>query len=497
MKTSKRTHLLLLTAAMLLPLIASCGSDEEQTNTTGSVDTASDTAVTEAVETKELYDPQLPEMDYGGETVTIAMRGSDGSDYNNDFTIDSTTGDPIDDAVYARMDYIESTYNIDLQLTWCGDSGTSQTGNDMYKNLTKLMMAGDTGIDAINTSPYCQAGLAATGYLLDLNSINHINLDQPWWNQNAKDSLSFYDCVYFCSGDITTGDDRCISVLFYNKDVISQFDLDDPYTEVRNGTWTIDKMIANCKTVAGDIDGNGKQDEYDRWGFTFWQDAIFSMMLGTGATVGKTDANGVPTYTATESFFIDAYNKVLELVDKQYSYNQKFDAQSGGYDHWGAGNALYTWGMVSSIISARSSDVNFGIIPMPKYEEAQDRYYSEANAYSTSLISVPMTVTDPDRSGLILEALAAYGKQEISPVFLDNLVMVKSVRDTDSAEMLQLIFDSQVFDVGYFFCWGNTLNEAMNLLNERKDNIASKLESISKKAEKDVQATIDAFNPAE
>ena len=50
-----------------------------------------------------------------------------------------------------------------------------------------------------------------------------------------------------------------------------------------------------------------------------------------------------------------------------------------------------------------------------------------------------MTVTDPDRSGLILEALAAYGKQEISPVYLDTLVMVKSVRDEDSAEMLQLI----------------------------------------------------------
>ena len=108
-----------------------------------------------------------------------------------------------------------------------------------------------------------------------------------------------------------------------------------------------------------------------------------------------------------------------------------------------------------------------------------------------------MTVTDPDRSGLILEALAAYGKQEISPVFLENLVMVKSVRDADSAEMLQLIFDSQIYDVGYFFCWGDVLNETMNLLNTRKDSSASKLESLSKKATKGVQATIDAFSAAE
>ena len=488
MNTSMRARALLFTAAMLLPLIASCGSDSKQTKTTDPVDTTANTAVAE--ETKEIYDPQLPEMDYGGEMFTIAMRGED---YNNDFTIDATTGDPVDDAVYARMDYIESTYNIDLELMWCGDTGPSNTGGEMYKKVTQMMMAGDNVIDAINSSPYCQAGLASTGYLLDMNEIKYINLDQPWWNQNAKESLSFYDCVYFCSGDITTGDDRCISVLLFNKSLIEQFDLDNPYDDVRNGTWTLDKMIANCKAVAGDIDGNGKQDEFDRWGFTFWQDAIFSMILGTGATVGKTDENGVPTYTANDNFFIDAYNKVLELVDKQYSYNQKFDAQSGGYDHWGAGNALYYWGMVSSVIGQRSSELEFGIIPMPKYSEEQDRYYSEANAYSTSLISIPMTVTDPDRSGLILEALAAYGKQEISPVYLDTLVMVKSVRDEDSAEMLQLIFDSQVFDVGYFFNWGNTLNEAMNLLNTRSSNIVSKLESISKKAAKDVQATIDAF----
>ena len=484
-----RTHLLLLTAAMLLPLIASCGSDAE-TKTEDPVVTEPSTAVTEAADTEVVYDPNLPDMDFGGATFTIAMRGED---YNNDFTIDSTTGDPVDDAVYARMDYIENTYNVDLELMWCGDSSTVNTGSPMYTKLTKLMMAGDNAFDAINTSPYCQAGLAAGGYLLDLNEIKYINLDQPWWDQNAKEALSFYDCVYFSTGDITTGDDSCISVLLFNKSIITEFDLDNPYDDVRNGTWTIDKMIANCKAVTGDIDGNGKQDEFDRWGFTFWQDAIFSMMLGTGATVGKTDENGVPTYTATDPFYIDAYNKVLQLVDKQYSYNQKMDAQSGGYNHWAAGNALYYWGMVRSVTGQRSSDIDFGIIPMPKYSEDQDRYYSEANAYSTSLVSVPMTVTDPDRSGLILEALAAYGKQVVSPAYLDNLVMVKSVRDEDSAEMLQLIFDSQVFDVGYFFNWGNTLNSTMDLLNTRKDTIASTLEKISKKVEKDVQATIDAF----
>ena len=107
MTANKRAHLLLLTAAMLLPLIASCGNDAKQPAATGD-GTNADTAVTETADTKEIYDPQLPDMDFGGEIFTFAMRGQD---YNNDFTIDATTGDPVDDAVYARMDYIENTYN--------------------------------------------------------------------------------------------------------------------------------------------------------------------------------------------------------------------------------------------------------------------------------------------------------------------------------------------------------------------------------------------------
>jgi hypothetical protein len=149
MKTNKRAQLLLLATAMLLPLVASCGSDEAQTPATDAV-SAADTVVTEAVETENIYDPNLPDMDFGGETFTIAMRGQD---YNNDFTIDASTGDPVDDAIYARMDYIESTYNIDLELMWCGESSTVNTGSEMYNKLTKLMMAGDNAFDAIKTSP--------------------------------------------------------------------------------------------------------------------------------------------------------------------------------------------------------------------------------------------------------------------------------------------------------------------------------------------------------
>ena len=84
--------------------------------------------------------------------------------------------------------------------------------------------------------------------------------------------------------------------------------------------------------------------------------------------------------------------------------------------------------------------------------------------------------------------------QEVTPAFNDIQVMTKSIRDEDSAEMLELIFANQMYDIGYFFRWGDTFSKVKNAFNQRSDNIVSVLESVAKQSEKDVAAAIAAFN---
>ena len=83
--------------------------------------------------------------------------------------------------------------------------------------------------------------------------------------------------------------------------------------------------------------------------------------------------------------------------------------------------------------------------------------------------------------------------QEITPVFYDIQVMTKSLRDEDSAEMLELIFANQMYDIGYFFRWGDTFSKVKSAFNQRNNNIVSVLESVAKQSAKDVQSAIDAF----
>ena len=489
MKLIQSVPTLAVTAAILLLSLASCGDTGTTAADTSAETPGTDTAVTE---TAKQYDPGLPDMDYGGEKFIFAMRGADG-DYN-DITADATDGDQLNDAVYYRNEYIEMTYNIDIDVMWCGEGGGSPTGSEMYKTVSQMVMSGDSNMDVILTTPYCQSGLALSNYLLDLNALEHINLSQPWWDQNVNSMLSFYDCVYFTVGEITTIDNRSTAVLFFNKDIVEQFDIENPYDAVRDGSWTIDRMISDCKLVAADINGDGTMDGSDRWGFSFWTDAGYSLMHATGSTVGRINAKGEPEYSAMEEHFINSYNKIIELADKAYSFNEAVDDNPNGVSIFGSGNGLYFWGLVYNIINMRSSEINFGIIPLPKYDENQKSYYSNTNAYSTALISVPTTVSDPSRAGLILEAYSARGMQEVTPAFNDIQVMTKSIRDEDSAEMLELIFANQMYDIGYFFRWGDTFSKVKNAFNQRSDNIVSVLESVAKQSEKDVAAAIAAFN---
>ena len=478
---------LLLGAALLLASLASCGGDTTQTAET----TAAPETADVSTETVNVCDPGLPAMDFGGENFVFAMRGADG-DYN-DITADATDGDALNDAVYYRNEYIEETYNINIDTLWCGEGGGSPTGSAMYKMVTQMVMSGDSNMDVILTTPYCQSGLAIGSYLLDLSTVNYINLTQPWWDQNVNSMLSFYDCIYFSVGDITTIDNRSTAVLAFNKDMLEQYDLDSPYDAVRNGTWTMDKMISQCKLVAGDINGDGTMDGSDRWGFSFWTDAGYSLMHATGSVVGQINAKGEPEYCAMNEHFINSFNKVVELANKAYSFNVAVDSNPQGVSIFASGNSLYDWCLVYNIIDMRSSEINFGIVPLPKYDEAQDRYYSNTNAYSTALVSVPITVSDADRAGFILEAYSARGMQEITPVFNEIQVMTKSIRDEESAEMLELIFANQMYDIGYFFRWGDTFSKVKSAFNERSTKIVSVLESVSKQSAKDVQAAIDAF----
>lgn len=62
---------------------------------------------------------------------------------------------------------------------------------------------------------------------------------------------------------------------------------------------------------------------------------------------------------------------------------------------------------------------------------------------------MPITTSDPERTGSIIEALCAIGSRDVVPAFYNVSLKTKYSRDTESEEMIDIIRDSIIYDIGY------------------------------------------------
>ena len=74
------------------------------------------------------------------------------------------------------------------------------------------------------------------------------------------------------------------------------------------------------------------------------------------------------------------------------------------------GKALFTDSSCFQISLTRDAATDFGIIPYPKYDETQDKYYSRIEG--CELFGVPLTNTDPEMTAVILEAMACESRTQ-------------------------------------------------------------------------------------
>ena len=133
---------------------------------------------------------------------------------------------------------------------------------------------------------------------------------------------------------------------------------------------------------------------------------------------------------------------------------------------------------------------DYGIIPYPKWDEAQDGYHTMVDG-SHDILGVPKTASDTERTGIIVEALSAESYKKVVPVFYDTALKTKAARDEDSSAMIDIIRDSLTFDFGYlhsssidsvghmFVGWiRENNNNIVSSYDARSSGFATKLEKV-------------------
>ena len=382
-----------------------------------------------------------------------------GSDVNEVWAEESD-GTPLNDAIFNRNSAAEELINIKITPIW-GDN------DENIRNQVKTeITAGVTEYDTVLNRMDYLGPQAQEGMYLNLMDIDTIDVTNSWWDKNIVDTFTLFKSkLYWITGDINVFDDFAVEVIFANKSILEDNGLSLPYSEVIEGTWTIEKMYQMAKACERDIDGDGKIIAgKDIVGHAEGNDHIKHWIYAMGEKSCDIDADGVLTVNVLTESHIKAIDTLFSyMVDKQMTY-------TSGWDNFITGNIVFAGAMLGPINSFRDMEDDFGVVPMPKLDEAQENYGNYVSNGWTTAYAIPMTNPDPERTGTILEVLCGFSTDTLRSALYDVLFAAKLVRDTESVEMLNIIFDSKSYDWAVDFSWGGNFANLYNGLYSSKNN---------------------------
>ncbi len=447
MKRTKRISSALLTLLLLAASLTACGNTA-QTPTETEAPVSDTAAVMEETEASPVYEPDdLPEeLDFGGVTSHIfAWEGA----ANEEFFVEEEDGDIVNDAIFSRNRTVEERLN--LELTYTKISGANPDRASWVKAVTQSTMAGDGANDIVAGYSMCGATLANSRLLIDLMGLDYIDFDKPWWPDSLIKEATCGGKLYFCSGDISANMIYYLYSVYFNKTLAQNYDVENLYDLVREGKWTLDKMIGICADVYADLNGDGKKDPADQFGYTthnVWADTFF---FAAGLRTTEIGAGGLPVLS--DEFGGEKAQELLTKLIDMFATNEMY--LGNDYDivrnQFLEGRALF---LTTEVYYAknylRDTQIEYGILPVPKYDEEQESYYT-VSSFPYTLYGVPVDAKDPSMSAAILECLASESYRTVSPALFEVALKVKYANDDDASEMYDIIRGSNVFDIGRIF----------------------------------------------
>ncbi|MCL1794118.1 MAG: extracellular solute-binding protein [Oscillospiraceae bacterium] len=503
----KRICVFLALTAMLLAF-ASCGEkksepvaqNEKTENDSGDPDSENDEKPNaesqkeeREKEEKEMLAGILPE-DFGGYTFHFISRRENSPEWdiwgNRDIYAGEETGETINDAVYRRNRYIEDAYNCNIE---------EFQSFSMVNDLRKTIKSGDDEYD-VALPPLNQGiNLAADGLLLNLGNVGAMNLENKWWDQNANKSLSIGGKLYYTSGDMLILNNDSTGAFVFSKQLIQEHQFDIPYQLVKEGKWTFDVFYSQVKQVSADINGDGKMDRNDKYGFMQYRDVLHCLFHGAGGNFGEKDGNDFPYFTLDSEKSIMILEKVFEIMnDPANTYRLHMTYNEGvtnafvlGQSMFEENRVLYYWIRLRDIEPLRSMEADFGILPIPKWDESQTDYFCTVNFHVSTCITIPISSGNPERTGLFLEAFNCKSKYALQPAYYDIALNGKYVRDEESSEMLDIIFANRVYDIGLIGDFGGMRGLIDTMVDKDDRNFISQIEKSKPKVEKDIEKKIE------
>ena len=473
MKKQTRALSLILAGFILTSGLISCGKEEEKEKAPVDVN----------IETEDEYKLEVPEGAAEGKTFSIYIAHSS---VNNNYIREEETGEDLNDSIYQRNALTEQHTGVELNFvgsTRPTDGGSQQAETSQVRT---LIQAGDTTYDAyVNVQHSGMPTLIEEGMFIDWNEIPHIKLDNPWWYSNVQRDICFGNKIFCMTGDYNLASFSNTECLIFNKTMCDELGLEYPYQAVFDGTWTHDMFVDYIKKATKDLNGDGKLDyDNDRYGFGGWQyEQLQALFAGYGGECIVKDEDNLPVLNIDNELTYTVIDKMLEVFANEGAF---CEGKTYGVDDkmFNEGRLLFNDSFISSVPGTRNlEEIDVGFVPYPKLDEDQEDYYSRT-ANISCLTYIPVTNTDLDKTGAVLETMAYYSNQLVLPTYFDIILTIKSTRDTESEQMIPIIRNSARFldqvigFTGSGIVTANAGNTLASTIASNQDTWAEKIETL-------------------
>ncbi len=490
----KKVFCLLLALTMLLPMLAACSENSE--NSDPASDQSGAPAEVQSPEAEEEEDPtaklyeDLPTEDYGGYVFSFLNNISNFA-YTL-MTAEEMTGEGINDAIFVRNQKVEEVLNIKLDEHLEGYS-------EVTSQMNAAIAAGDDTFSCFWNEAGFVSPFATSGKLLNVNEISSLNLSKPWWEGKAMSEIQILDKLYTLVGDVHLMFKESFWMNGYNRSIIDQNQLENPYDLVKEGKWTLDVLKSEMETAARDLNGDGTMDGNDLFGVTCYSGCVNPLYMACDEVLITRNEEGIPVNVTPGDRFYSVISKIVGIMFTSDAFSRyvcmsgKTQNISQYQDEWHgvflSGHALFYFEPIGSLKKLRDMNDEFGIVPFPKYDESQQDYITYIANYA-AMCGIPVTTSDAERTGTILENLCAYSYGDLRKAYVDTTLNFKYIRDEESKEMLDLILSSGRFNLCDLLSVTAVKDAVANAATSGNADVASVVAKTMKVADKTLEKSL-------
>ena len=391
----------------------------------------------------------IPKKSYGKTFTFLSDVGDDIVHELYFSSEDEALANTVDTAIYYRNERVAE--HLGVTFASITSPGRWQQRADYINRIYQSYSTGEQDYQLASVYMGFASEGAIKGYYYDVNQIDAIDINSPWYVQSWLENTVINDHTYMILSDLSYSMWQNIMVMYFNKQIADELGIvSELYSLATSGELTWDYVMDKAE-MALESDGNEVWDINDTYGFYLYDYSVRSLLVSFDIPLTRLNDDGdyeiciIDEDGRTETIWGAVHS---DIHDNDFIYIPATTNVNDGKAMFMEDRLLFFPLTLRHSQDLRTMDGSFGILPMPKYDLEQDSYASISTG-NLNIFIIPAQTNDPEFCGTVVDALSAESKHSVIPTYYETVLMGRTTKDEESIVVLDMVRQTLKYDFAY------------------------------------------------